>query len=214
VAKVAKARASASRSTDTLSSSPERDPEWVARLGGEDRVSYYAARLDWAKAEAAFEAVEIQAREARDKPSQDFEKLQGHYRDTVKAKRDAMDKVARRRSDIERALSALSVAEADDPEKVVGQVGALRSAITEYEDAAKTVDAAVKGMEEAEAALRRFAEPQPGVPAERLRLDKDTKAIAEHQYELAVATARDPLEKASAIFNEKRSALFDALRKE
>ena len=68
--------------------------------------------------------------------------------------------------------------------------------------------AAVTALDTADTAVRKFAEPQPNVPADKLVLDKDTKAIAEHQYELAVATARDPLDKATIAFNDKRAALF------
>jgi hypothetical protein len=213
VADVAKAQASAPKSVSALPDSSDRDQDWVARLVGQDKVDYFTARLEWAKADARFEAEEAKAREAKEKPGKDFENLQNQYRAAVEAKRKAMEDAAAKGEGIRKAATALRAGEADNPEKVTAQLAALRAATDDYDKATKGVAATVAAVDASDAALRKFAEPQPGVAADQLKLDKDTQAIAEHQYELAVATARDPLDKASIDFNEKRAALFPKRRK-
>ena len=209
----AKAGATASKSAAALPDASERDPYWVDDLQGDDRVAYYTARLEWAKAQAAYEAAEAKAKEAKDKPAADFQALQAGYAKTEKVKRGAMNDVSTNRAKVQEALDKLKSDEADQPDKVAAQLAALKAAIADFEKGVAAVAAADKDLKTADAAVRKFAEPKPGTATEKLTLDKDTQAIAEHQYELAVATAREPLDKATIAFNDKRAALFAKRKK-
>jgi hypothetical protein len=213
VADDAKAGASASKSADSLPDAPARDPYWVDDLQGDDRIAYYTARLEWAKAEAAFEAADAKAKAAREKPEADFQALQAGYARTEKVKRGAMAEVASNRAKVQDALDKLKSDEADQPDKIGAQLNALKAAIADFEKAVAAAAAADKDLKTADAAVRKFAEPKPGTPTEKLTLGKDTQAIAETQYAATVATAREPFDKATLAFNDKRAALFAKRKK-
>ena len=212
MASEAKASSPAPRPAPPLPPAHDQDGPWVAKLTEKNRVAYYQARLAFAQAEDKYEDAVAKAAADRDKPQAALDAAKDVYRKALEAKDLAMAAAAEKKKDIEKALAGLDPAVADDAAKSTAQAAALQKAIDDYNKVGvAAVAKAVADVTAADSAVRKQAEDKPGVSADKLELDPDDRKIGQKTYELAVATAADPLDDARKAFDSARGQIIGTL---
>jgi hypothetical protein len=189
--------------------SHEKGDSWVSNLSEKNRVEYFKARLAFAQAEDAYKDAVTKAANERDKPQQALDSAIDAYRAAKAAHEGKMTALVAKRTAIEDALKKLDPAKADD--KSAAQVAEIQKALDDYlkvglGDVAK----AQAGLDAAAAGVRKLAEDTGG-PPESAHLDPEAHKISKKQYELAEASAADPLDNAEKAFNAARKKLHATL---
>lgn len=189
--------------------SHQDDGKWVGALGQKNRVAYYQARLAFAQAEDAYNDAVTKAAADRDKPQQALDSAKDAYSAAKAALAEKMTALVAKKAAIDEALKKLDPAKADD--KSAAQVADIQKALDDYlkvglGDVAK----AQAALDAAAAGVRKLAE-DTGAPVESLKLDPEAEKISRKQFELAEASAADPLDNAEKAFNAARKKIYGTL---
>jgi hypothetical protein len=189
----------------------EQDASWVAKLSEKNRLQYYQARVAFASAEDAHADALAKARAVRDKPQQDLDSAKALYEAARGVKTQAMAEMVKKKKAIEQALEKLDPAKADDKAESDQRVAEVQKALDDYSKVGLTgVATATAGVATADANVRKLAE-DTGDPPEKLHLDPEAKDISDKQYDLAQATAADPLDNAKKAFYAARAKIYATL---